>query len=507
MKMQLNDNPMKKVIYNHFVLILIIQMAQNNVAKGIKDIKDIKQEQEQDNKIDNFIGHLVSGAVLTEILGTMPLLKFMNDNDIHYGMKYVDGYNKDILPFNPSRECCKGGIYITALNNCNEFSGSYGQYAREVIVGPGTRIYVEKKKFKCEEVWLGKRKPKDELIRELFNKYALTCQPGALQRIIESNVNLIQWIDPQIRTKEMRECVVERAGRMIKFIEDEYVTHEMIMKAIKNDGDALAGVKKEKITPQIIIEALKQNPSVLRCIDKNLLTIDVMKVLVKNDPWLIEDLQNLLDQIDEDEVLEPELLMIAIKQNCGVVEIFEDLDLMLTYEMRIEALKRDGMLIEYINPIERTDEINMLAVRQNGQAIQFVDQKDRTKEMILIAVKQNGNSIQNLEPKDRTQDVMMEAVKQNGKALKFIDQNDRTPEMIMEAVKQNGKAIIYIDKIQRTRELCLEACKNNGKMIKFIVKDMLTEDIIKAALKQNPNAKKYLSVAHCSVLITPDMVK
>ena len=49
----------------------------------------------------------------------MPLLKFMNSDDVHYGMKYVTGPNKDILPFFGHSECSSGGIYVTTLTDCH----------------------------------------------------------------------------------------------------------------------------------------------------------------------------------------------------------------------------------------------------------------------------------------------------------------------------------------------------------------------------------------------------
>ncbi len=57
--------------------------------------------------LDQFIGQTIDGNKLKEIIGEMPLVKFMNNTDVHYGMNYVTGFNKDILPFNPSSKCCK----------------------------------------------------------------------------------------------------------------------------------------------------------------------------------------------------------------------------------------------------------------------------------------------------------------------------------------------------------------------------------------------------------------
>jgi hypothetical protein len=65
--------------------------------------------------MNKYIGQTLTGKQVNEILDGMPLLKFMRDSDVHYGMKYVDGWNLDILPFNDSGKCSKGGLYVTQL--------------------------------------------------------------------------------------------------------------------------------------------------------------------------------------------------------------------------------------------------------------------------------------------------------------------------------------------------------------------------------------------------------
>ena len=67
--------------------------------------------------LNNYIGQTMSGERLNHILNGMPLLKFMNDDDVHYGMKYHTGDNLDIVPFNSSGQCQAGGIYVTTLQN------------------------------------------------------------------------------------------------------------------------------------------------------------------------------------------------------------------------------------------------------------------------------------------------------------------------------------------------------------------------------------------------------
>src|SRR5690606_15435992 len=94
--------------------------------------------------LESLIGKTISGRELKEILRGIPLLKFMNDNDQHYGMTYHDGLNVDVLPFNPNDECSQGGLYVTSLCNYINYYNEYGCYARRVSVSDNALIYVER---------------------------------------------------------------------------------------------------------------------------------------------------------------------------------------------------------------------------------------------------------------------------------------------------------------------------------------------------------------------------
>jgi hypothetical protein len=295
--------------------------------------------------IEQYIGTVISGSELIRILNGIPLVKFMYDSNTHYGMRYVTGYNKDIVPFNPHGFCCKGGLYVTALNKCNIYHGSYGQYARRAMVGPDTLVYVERDKFKCSEIWLSDRVPKDELLNQMFSEYVLSQGSDRLMRICESNPETIRWIDPGIRTNEMRLCSVQHQGLMIQWIEPEYQTLELSTLSVKNDSYALMKIKPEYLTPGLIVSAIKNTPSILHFVPKQWLTDSVIKGVIHSNGWLIEHMD-----ID----VEPWMLMMAIKQDSNVIQIFEDQDngYVLTRDMAIEALKQNGTLIDLIGSID-----------------------------------------------------------------------------------------------------------------------------------------------------------
>lgn len=394
------------------------------------------------SELDQLVGHTINGDQLNHILNGMPLVKFMLDDDVHYNMKYITGYNKNIEPFKGSGECSPGGIYITTLNNCNRFFNNYGNYAREVWVNSDTMVYVERNKLKCNEVWLGERKLIDELLKELFLRYASVCEPIKFSQIIESRGYLIRWVDPKIRTIGMRENAVKDCGESIQYIEKEYITHEMIMIAVKQNGNLLSKIDEAMITPSIVSEALKNSPLIAQVIGYKLWTNNVQKMFVKQNSQSIHYFHN------------PsfELMKIAIKQNGRIIiELHDYLISTLTVEqiqeLRIDAIKQNGRLIEFIAPMDRTCEMMMAAVKQNGKAIQYIDPKDRTPEMIYQAVKQNGIAIMFIDKDDRTSELLLEALNSNGKAIRFIERNQLTDPMFKTALKQNPKVIKYFGRL------------------------------------------------------------
>jgi len=130
--------------------------------------------------LDQYIGQMISGKQLNELLDGMPLLKFMNDSEIHHGMKYQDGDNLDILPFNDSGECSPGGIYITELKNYYIYCNHYGNICRRVRVTDTALVYVEKDKLKCDEIYLEPRMPKNDLLRTLIMEYMQHLVDGSM---------------------------------------------------------------------------------------------------------------------------------------------------------------------------------------------------------------------------------------------------------------------------------------------------------------------------------------
>lgn len=184
--------------------------------------------------IDQYIHQTISGKQLNELLDGMPLLKFMNDDDIHFGMQYVTGDNLDILPFNDTGKCCRGGLYVTTLEKFPLYWKKYGSYARRVRISPQALVYVERNKFKCDEICLEEKMLKEDLLKILFSEYT--------QYLKDNKSN--KW-------KKFVSMMIKK--KFIQFIEPCFLTKNLLMDAIKNDGLALQYIKDDMRTPELLM--------------------------------------------------------------------------------------------------------------------------------------------------------------------------------------------------------------------------------------------------------------
>jgi hypothetical protein len=158
-------------------------------------------------------------------------------------------------------------------------------------------------------------------------------------------------------------------------------------------------------------------------------------------------------------------------------EIKEIID-MMTEEMLLDIVKRDGYALEYIK--NQTERICLEAVRNRGLALEYVI--DQTKEICIIAVGRNGLALDYV--KDRTPEICMAAVKQNGWALQYVKEENQTEEICIAAVQQDGLALKYVK--NQTKDICLAAIKENTMALKYV--DSYSKELYEIALETDYSA-------------------
>lgn len=71
-------------------------------------------------------------------------VKFLNEEEVHYGLNYKYGLNADPLPWNPTGECEPGGLYFSDAETCLEHLNPGEHFwVREVEVPDDAEVYEE----------------------------------------------------------------------------------------------------------------------------------------------------------------------------------------------------------------------------------------------------------------------------------------------------------------------------------------------------------------------------
>ncbi|MGC8308762.1 DUF4116 domain-containing protein [Clostridioides difficile] len=164
-----------------------------------------------------------------------------------------------------------------------------------------------------------------------------------------------------------------------------------------------------------------------------------------------------------------------------------------TYEMCIEAIEEDGLLLKDV----RWDELNLTkeqiynlylkAVNEDGNALEYIE--EQTEEICLIAVKQNGLALEYV--KEQTEEICIEAVREYYLSLEFVI--EQTPKICMEAVGHDGLAIQFVE--NQTEEICREALKQDKDAIKYVIdKEKYLEEFNIKYLKEQGNASEVIAI-------------
>ena len=127
---------------------------------------------------------------------------------------------------------------------------------------------------------------------------------------------------------------------------------------------------------------------------------------------------------------------------------------------------------------------NFLQMIKDGERLSNIPQEYRTYEMCLEAVRRNGITLCCV-PRDlRSYEICLYAVKQYGYVLSYVPIKYRDYGMCLTAVKSSGFAIDYVPRVYLNKKLYIEAVKQNGRVLKYIPIEERDYEICKEALNQ-----------------------
>ena len=104
---------------------------------------------------------MITGKQFNEIYYNEKFIKLTNHTCIHNKLKFKEGLNEDLVPFNPSRECKKGGLYFCNIDDFTdwiEYSDKKMYYMWNVKIPDDAKVVVMENKIKCDKFILSNKR-------------------------------------------------------------------------------------------------------------------------------------------------------------------------------------------------------------------------------------------------------------------------------------------------------------------------------------------------------------
>jgi hypothetical protein len=285
---------------------------------------------------------------------------------------------------------------------------SDNEYCSKIIVKyPDTFTYV---KNKTEELYLKLLSHNVEYIDHIPKEH---INDNMLGVVLQVDGSYIRHIPEQ--KENLCLIAVENSPRSIRYIKKP--TDNVILAAIKRNRTAAEFVKSP--VSDVVFRYILENIllSILTCSlsDEQYFTainhnVDNFKH-IKNPS--IEIIKHTLSKnglfISNISRYTEEMAKIAINQNPEVIQYIG----MQTEELCMHVVNKNGMMLQHIK--YPSENIILAAIKQDSRAIQFV--KNR-----VDLIHQNGMVIEFIDPKDLTDEMITVALKQNGHAIQFINE-------------------------------------------------------------------------------------
>lgn len=410
----------KQMFMKNLYKPLFILFRQFGLVKG-KTYVICDQSKIRGKELEDLENQTITGKQLKEIIGDMPLLKFMNNNDRHFEMTYKTGVNKDVIEFDNTGCCSSGGIYVTTLGHSHNYSNSYGDFARRVHIDDDALIYIESSKLKCNKVTLDEKKLKDELMDELFSEYVRNKNVDQIAQVLSESPTFIKFFELNESTEELFMETVKKDVSFIRHIDFNRcmsnLTSNIAIELVRYSWTLLQHIPNKLKNYDMIMIAIEQNKNAILYINGEMMTEEIIMAVIKKD-------DNLLNYIDGQYLTQRIVTDTLCKYPKSLAYFLKHGKKFITESMIIDVMKIHGLMIKILETDEITPQIVMESVKQNGLSIQYVPEKLRTRDVIMEAVRQNGLSIQFIKRSERTREVIVEAVKQNRDAAYNVTKDD-----------------------------------------------------------------------------------
>lgn len=225
--------------------------------------------------------------------------------------------------------------------------------------------------------------------------------------------SLVQEIPDDLIDSTMAELIVRHDGSILRLLSERTITRDLALLAITNNPSALHDVPRKIKDDDFIKDAIEQNYKVGALLPVAEQTPDTVSKVMRENPRMIRFLNS--DYIDE--------------------------------KMYLDALKLDGLLLEFVPPSKVKSELIMAAISSNGAALGFVDRRKITVPMVLLA-SQSKTSALTYAPFDLIGQKLVEVLEQRDDLPRdlifFIPMEYQTDLLIHKVIEKCPTSLGYV---------------------------------------------------------------
>lgn len=250
-------------------------------------------------------------------------------------------------------------------------------------------------------------------------------------------------LDNYEKTPERCMVAVKSKGHSLKFIPKSMQTYKMCLAAVRNDGNAIRFASKKLLTDELCYEAIKQNGFALEYVPDKFKTNDLCVNAVLQVANNYE------------------------KVRSHVKNVFELVPSMyLSKKLYQIAIKRNGIMLQYVPDNKKDDKMCVLALTNNSSAFEYVPTKLQTKQMCVDAVKLNPLMLQFVCSKYKSITLCNTAIELDWRAFAFTKPRIYTKENCIDILER------AVDELQGQQVLDSYKINQDYYLVKTIAKQI-----------------------------------
>lgn len=155
-----------------------------------------------------------------------------------------------------------------------------------------------------------------------------------------------------------------------------------------------------------------------------------------------------------------------------------------SYQLCMSAIKNDGMCLPYINKDFISEELLLETIKSShGRTLSIIDDDMKTYNLCKQSIILSGINLQYVPKRFNLNDLLIEAVKINPYCFIFTDPKYHTLTLYEEIVKISPLLLSFIT--VQTQQICMLAVERDGMALEFVDKKYKSYDILKTAFSQN----------------------